>query len=106
MFYVSYIEEYPIYEPAEGGYYYAGESVRMCRAFHDWEKANRFYQKLKLWFLDEYSYDSSRLVVRDYGGCGKYVNPCVCYRGKYIGEGARIQITRKEPVEKGWVPYH
>lgn len=27
MRYISHYEEYPIYEPAEGGYYYAGNQI-------------------------------------------------------------------------------
>ena len=47
MRYISHYEEYPIYEPAEGGYYYPGnqlvaskrKSKRQCRK--DFEKSGR-----------------------------------------------------------------
>ena len=43
MIYLSYYEEYPIYEPAEGGYYYSGaelvESERLSkRAAKKWKE--------------------------------------------------------------------
>ena len=45
MYYVSYIREYPIYEPAEGGYYYAGEHVESCREFSTWKKVKAVADK-------------------------------------------------------------
>lgn len=115
MFYVSYITEYPIYEPAEGGYYYAGTKIEDCREFTSWKKANKCYQEWKRWFLEEYGgndedprwRDSDRKRINEYvcGGVGKYGGSCVSYCSKYIGEGARIEITRKKPVEHGWTPY-
>lgn len=117
MYYVSYITEYPIYEPAEGGYYYAGTHIEMCREFSSWKKANRFYQKCRKEFLEEYGgyldardkrwRDSDRERINDYvcGGVGKYGGSCVSYLSKYIGEGAHVEITRKKPVEHGWHPY-
>ncbi|MBQ9663674.1 MAG: hypothetical protein IJV40_11040 [Oscillospiraceae bacterium] len=101
MFYVSYITEYPIYEPAEGGYYYAGETVQQCRAFHDWKKANRLYQSMKKAFMEEYHFEDGHVVPVDCGGCGKYVNPVTLFYSRYIGEGARVQITRTEPRDIG-----
>ena len=103
MFYVSYITEYPIYEPAEGGYYYAGTQVEECRAFPDWKKAKRYYAKMRRWFLEEYELER----VHEYvcGGVSKYGGPSLYYRSRYIGEGAKLEITRKPPIEKGWEPY-
>ena len=105
MFYVSYITEYPIYEPAEGGYYYAGETVQQCAAFPSWKKANRAYQALKREFEAEYQYEYGRIESFACGGCGKYVNPATFFHSKYIGEGARVEITRTKPHDVGWHPY-
>ena len=33
MYYLTYYEEYPIYEPAEGGYYYAGNQACYFHGF-------------------------------------------------------------------------
>lgn len=69
-YYVSYVEEYPIYEPAEGGYYYAGEQVMNYRKFSSWKKANKYFQKVKRQFLDEYDWafckDRGFIAVRDF----------------------------------------
>ena len=45
MYYVTYYEEYPIYEPAEGGYYYAGSQNVLVREFKSWRKARQFSTK-------------------------------------------------------------
>lgn len=105
MYYVSWIREYPIYEPAEGGYYYAGEQVFLCERFATWKKAKKRYKKLKIEFLDYCDFQKNRTVSIDCGGCGKYVHPLTRLSSKYIGEGEWIQITRREPQECGWHPY-
>lgn len=106
MYYVSYITEYPIYEPAEGGYYYAGELVQECRAFTTWRKARQYYQKLRAWFLAEHDDEPERLNDFFRGGCDKDGDgPFVDYYSRYIGEGERIQITKTRPEDKGWHPY-
>ena len=48
MYYVTYYEEYPIYEPAEGGYYYAGSRNVSVREFKSWRKARQFFNKVQL----------------------------------------------------------
>ena len=105
MFYVSRIKEYPIYEPAEGGYYYAGESVEISRAFKDWKKANRFFQVLRRGFLEEYGGDPSRICDVPCGGVGKHGGPFVSYFSRYIGNGDRVEIAREKPKPSGWQPY-
>ena len=106
MYYVSFITEYPIYEPAEGGYYYAGTRIEDCREFSSWKKANKCFQEWRKWFRDEYGYfEPERVHDLIVGGCGKYINPCISFNSKYIGEGARIELTRKKPVEHGYEPY-
>lgn len=105
MFYVSYITEYPIYEPAEGGYYYAGTQIQMCREFSSWKKANRFFQKCRKEFLEMHEDEPDRINDATWGGVGKYVNPAVYYFSRYIGEGESVELTRTKPVEHGWTPY-
>lgn len=105
MFYVSYITEYPIYEPAEGGYYYAGEIVEDCIPCSSWKKANKLFQKLKVEFREMYEYERGHIVELEVGGVGKYINPAIIFRSYYIGDGARLEITRKKPENKGWHPY-
>lgn len=105
MYYVSYITEYPIYEPAEGGYYYAGTQIQMCREFSSWKKANRFFQKCRKEFLEMHEGEEDRINDATWGGVGKHVNPAVYYFSRYIGEGESVELTRKKPVEHGWTPY-
>ena len=104
-YFVSYITEYPIYEPAEGGYYYAGTQIQMCREFDSWKKANRFYQKCRKEFFEMHEYELERIHEYFCGGVSKYGGPEIRYNSRYIGEGERVEITRKRPVERGWEPY-
>lgn len=68
-YYISLYEEYPIYEPAEGGYYYAGrELVRVLYKTPSYKKARRFYDKN----FKKYHYSS-----------------------KYIGGSSYIKLERK-----------
>ena len=105
MYYVSYITEYPIYEPAEGGYYYAGEQIQMCRSFHTWKKANRFYQKCRKEFIDEHGWELERVNDFVCSGISKWHNPFVSYHSRYIGDGERVELTKTKPIEHGWEPY-
>lgn len=105
MYYVSYITEYPIYEPAEGGYFYAGENVELCREFSTWKKANRYYQKLRKEFLEMYEDEPERVWDYICGGIGKYGGSSVYYRSRYVGEGERVEISKTKPEHKGWHPY-
>ena len=107
-YYVSYVEEYPIYEPAEGGYYYAGEQVVDYRKFSSWKKANKCFQKWKKWFLEEneWAVAQNRIHIWENPGIDKYGDgSLVRYNSKYIGEGAKVQITRGPFKEHGYEPY-
>ena len=108
MYYVSFITQYPIYEAAEGGYYYSGTSVEECREFSSWKKANRYYQKMRKWFLEDYSFwVNGKTGVSDYQcGCvNKRNHPVVRCYSRYVGEDAWVQLTRTKPQEHGWHPY-
>lgn len=104
-FYVTYMTEYPIYEPAEGGYYYSGTTIEECHEFNDWKEANRLFQSWRKEFIRAHADEPER--VRDHlcGGCGKYNHPFVKYHAKYIGDGEWIEMTRTKPYEVGWRPY-
>lgn len=104
-FYVSYITEYPIYEPAEGGYYYTGTCIEKCVEFKSWKEANKLYQAWRKEFLIEHAYHMDRVHDIESGGCGKHRYPHVVYSSIYIGDGERVQMTRTKPKERGWMPY-
>lgn len=105
MYYVSYITEYPIYEPAEGGYYYAGTHIEECLEFWSWKKANKMFHKLKKEFREMYEWERGHFDEIEHGGCGKYCHPGIYFRSYYIGDGAELTLTRQKPVEHGWHPY-
>lgn len=97
-YYVTYYEEYPIYEPAEGGYYYAGSQNVWVREFSTWRKARQFFNKVRKEFMEEYADDNPYCV---YGQ-----NPYAETTSKYIGECIGIALTYRKPVkERGWEPY-
>lgn len=99
MVYLTIYEEYPIYEPAEGGYYYAGlavvKSERMSK-----RKAKREFDKLAEELIKETKDDKypwiklgtqGRQLVKD---------------SYHIGEGSYICIENKQGKHsQGWHPY-
>ena len=106
MYHVSWIREYPIYEPAEGGYYYEGEDVVACRSFSTWKKAKKLYLKWKKEFTDYYGTQEETNRVFDNPRVYRVEGPFITYYGNgYVGTGARLQITRHEPQNRGWRPY-
>ena len=96
-FYVSYYEEYPIYEPAEGGYYYAGNNAVYSSGFNTEAEAKEF--------MDEYVKSSieSGENWETYGKRGYYIP------SKYIGEQSYIILEpNKEYLSRvsGYEPYN
>ena len=98
-YYVTLYQEYPIYESAEGGYYYAGTGIAESYGFQTHRAARKFIRKC-------------------YKECVKsgdtkdkywYCNPNHLFFGmdsKYIGEGWFIQLERKQGASvRGWEPY-
>ena len=107
-YYVSHVTEYPIYEPAEGGYYYAGTTTESSRRFPTWKKANKFFQKAKKQFLEDHPWEVEQgrvHVWEESGVCKDNEGSCVRYHSRYIGEGEFVILTRGEYVENGWEPY-
>ncbi len=102
MYYVYEYSEYPIYEPAEGGYYYSGVNHHNVRSYKEWKKAKKAFLKMRKEF-NEYVNDfhePSRVI--------EYISqPCMMchYDAKYIGDGFGIALSKKEPVDRGWEPY-
>lgn len=92
MYYVTYSEYYPIYEPAEGGYYYSGKEIVHTEICQTFKKAKR---KIRKWLKD--NLDEISWISNDKLSFG--------YDGKYIGEGWICEMTTKPVVECGRVPY-
>ena len=98
-YYVTMYEKYPIYEPAEGGYYYSGIQVNWSCEFKEYRKARRFLKKC---FKDciECGDDKEK---------GWYTNASHSrfgVNGRYIGDGWYVTLEREEGAEvRGWEPY-
>lgn len=93
-FYVTYYAEYPIYEPAEGGYYYAGNDAIWSEGFNTeedaWEYADKYIEQDDEW---------GEWQKQDYG----YV-----LKGQYIGQDQYVVVEPKKAylgMVKGWEPY-
>ena len=92
-FYVTYYSEYPIYEPAEGGYYYAGRDAVWSQGFNSEEEARQFLNDFIVEDGEDWEQDQD----------GRYT-----VHGKYIGQD---QIIKLEPNQDylsaiaGWHPY-
>ena len=113
MRYLSYYEEYPIYEPAEGGYYYTGnqlikterKSKRQCRIEFEriWQDCKKKNEENG--FAEDTDWNKVVTDTREYPWIRAGDN-CICKFGKYIGEGASYVIERKSgSMECGWEPY-
>lgn len=105
--YLTYYEEYPIYEPAEGGYYYTGRNAIESHDYNSIEEA----LKDALEFIEddgemEFCGESAE-VVRDmleqHNGCA-----VGWYSGYYIGEGRQLYIENEAghlDMVAGYHPY-
>lgn len=93
MVYLTHYEEYPIYEPAEGGYYYPGNAVvdtERLSLRQAKRKLKELFKELKE-FDEKWEMASVRFIYRN---------------GKYIGEGESYVIERKlGSCKSGWEPY-
>ena len=90
-YYLTRYDEYPIYEPAEGGYYYSGQDVEEYLECDSFEEA-----KQKLLEMKDELEENGFNVWED----GAYL------KSKYIGDG--ILFTIKETLgenKRGWHPY-
>lgn len=92
MYFLTYSEYYPIYEPAEGGYYYSGKSICYMETATTFRKARLKMRKLLKNNDLETSWISTNKL--SFG-----------FTGKYIGEGWICEITRKPVKEYGYTPY-
>ena len=116
MRYVTHYEEYPIYEAAEGGYYYSGnkvvESERLSK--HKCKKIlDEIWEDCKQYNLAWYG---AEVPETDKDEHGNRIYPWVRINmgdgirivkgSRYIGEGESYIIERCKGSEtKGWHPY-
>lgn len=98
-YYVTMYSKYPIYEPAEGGYYYSGRSIDFSCEFSEWKKAKRFLRRCY----------KDCIACEDHKEKGWFENVSHTrfgVNGRYIGEGWYVTLERKQGSEvSGYVPY-
>lgn len=92
MLYVSYYENYPIYEPAEGGYYYEGRTLVKSERLSRRQAKKQFSEIVKEALQDEdWVYDGHWKVYE---------------KSNYIGEGSFYCIEKKKGSHiSGYKPY-
>lgn len=75
-FYVTYYAEYPIYEPAEGGYYYAGRDAVWSEGFNSREEAEAYAKRYVDQDMDNWEQSQNGYEIP----------------GQYIGQTQSIRI--------------
>lgn len=107
MVYLTQYEFYPIYEPAEGGYYYEGSRI-VCSIKLSKNQAKRRFKQL----CKEYQKDSEELWFDDryYVFVSNYSNDPIIHavglRGPYIGDGEMWVIEKNKGSQtSGRRPY-
>lgn len=99
MYYVTFYCEYPIYEPAEGGYYYTGIQVESSHKCQTWRKAKQTLRRL----YKEYVGDGN---VNEPGWFENDSKQHFGWHGKYIGEGWYVKLERSQGEDIcSWHPY-
>ena len=104
-YYLTYYEEYPIYEPAEGGYYYAGRSAE------EWAYDENLSEILN--YISEFADKHDVEICRDINNIveifKKWGAVVVAIKhSKYIGESRFIRLENESEFkgeECGWHPY-
>lgn len=109
--YLTYYEEYPIFEPAEGGYYYAGNEMVESEEFQSVEdalnEARKAVEEDGVLEMCDVDADEVEMNLMEYQYNGW--KPCTTVafeQSRYIGEGRTLQIELKQGcAEQGWHPY-
>lgn len=113
MRHLTYYKEYPIYEPAEGGYYYAGNEIeetermskRKCRLRFNkiWEECEK--ENIENGFTEDADWAKVYKLTGVHPWI-KFDDNCICRDSNYIGEGESYVIERKLGSQrKGYEPY-
>lgn len=91
MVYLTHYTEYPIYEHADGGYYYAGQEADDFYRLNSEKQAKRILKKMAKELKDD-----GYIVWED----------CAYKRSRYIGEGESWVIEKVYGSDnRGWEPY-
>ena len=108
MRYLTYYEEYPIYEPAEGGYYQSGnqviESERLSKR-QARKQMDDIWTQCEAENSENRSYEERTGQRFDYW-CRSYDGNKIHKSSRYIGEGKSYVIERHKGSEtSGYQPY-
>ena len=100
MRYLTHYEEYPIYEPAEGGYYYSGNQATETERL---SKRKAKAEMKRLW--EEAQEENKELSERDRWILSRDGN-MLRRSSKYIGSGESYVIERNYGSQRrGYKPY-
>lgn len=113
MRFITHYEEYPIYEPAEGGYYYSGNRVidyernskNQCKKMIEeiWESCKQ--DNLANYGAEEPDFNKDKYGNRIHPWIRINAN-MIIRGGRYIGDGESYVIERHKGSQKrGWRPY-
>lgn len=95
MYYITYSEYYPIWEAAEGGYYYEGKQVLEVRTASTFRKARQILNSWRKQCKNDLGYwENNRSNYISFG-----------QSSKYIGDGYIAELTREPIEEYGYHPY-
>ena len=96
-YYITLYHEYPIYEPAEGGYYYAGLQAHSAEGYNSFKEAAAAIGQV-----------AKELVDSGYNFVKKSAGEYEDYGDKYIGTGSILCIEDNKHFrsrERGYQPY-
>lgn len=100
-YYVCEYTQYPIYEPAEGGYYYEGTQLTSYVKTHSLKRARKL---LKKWVTE--FYECEGILTPDAVEGISTLGNHHWYGTRYVGEGMEWHIeTKLRSHEHGWRPY-
>ena len=116
MRYISHYEEYPIYEPAEGGYYYPGnqlvaserKSKRACKKnlLEIWEECKQDNTERGFREDNKDEWEQIRRNTHEYPWYFDREHNYIYKGSYYIGEGESYVIERNQgSQEHGYEPY-
>ena len=107
-YYLTYYEAYPIYEPAEGGYYYEGRNAVKWWESEDINELVNFIPNLaENWYeMELTNYGTIEDINEELENWG-YVIVALTH-SKYIGDDIYLVLETEKGFQKyesGWYPY-
>lgn len=111
-YYITYYEEYPIYEPAEGGYYYAGNQACSHYGFDNFYEMYKYLPTVlqiedmeATAFMEDATTNKIKKALVSWNGS---MPIAVDYGNEYVGSGRSLRIETEagfKSAEHGWHPY-